>query len=148
MLWEQGRTEVKVVRCRLMLEAFLPLRAIMISSLGLLPRAISGSHKCTTARVCGQQMAQGCHWWPSRCLRGILPPESCWSRWPVLPYRAIVCSMPELLLRALYGFIALWQPGSELTSVVPVATEGCVVWFATWNHIGTHGPCCIWTIQL
>ena len=58
LLWEQGRTEVKVVRCRLMLEAFLPLRAIMISSLGLLPRAISGSHESTTARA--QQMAQGC----------------------------------------------------------------------------------------
>lgn len=60
MLWEQGRTEVKVVRCRLMLEAFLPLRAFVISSLGLLPRAISGSHESTTARVCCQQMAHGC----------------------------------------------------------------------------------------
>lgn len=84
----------------------------------------------------------GCHWWPSGCLRSILPLESCWSKWPVLPYGAIVCSRPELLLRAMYGSIALWQPGSELISVVPVATEDCAVSWCLICHLEPYWyPC-------
>lgn len=39
---------------------------------------------------------------------------------------ALVLSRPRLLLKTMPGSMALGQPGSELTSVAPVAIKGCV----------------------
>lgn len=51
----------------------------------------------------------------------------------------MLLSRPELLLRGLFGSVALQQPGAESTSVTPVAAEGCAV---AQGLIGYLAPCC------
>lgn len=45
------------------------------------------------------------------------------SKEPVLPHNFMVTSGSILLPRAIYGSVALQQPGSVLISVTPVATN-------------------------
>lgn len=45
----------------------------------------------------------------------------------MLPHKTVVLSRPRLQYRTMSGSVAQHLPGSELISVVPVITKGCVV---------------------
>lgn len=66
-----------------------------------------------------------CNLWLCWCLRAVLPPCPCSSRWPVLPDEVMVLSWSRLLLWVMSGGMIQKQTGSVLMSVTPGATVGC-----------------------
>ena len=104
----------------LMLVACLP-PATEVTSVGLLPRAISGSmivlqpgsvltpmtHLTTKAMV----MLRGLdhHLWPFWYPRAVPPLVPCGSEWPVLPLGDLMTTGFGLLPGAMSGFMALQQ---------------------------------------
>ena len=113
-MWEtclpHGAME-KVVRSRL-LEASWPLTAMTMPRLCCCQGPCLGSWSYHSQALCGYSWSMlqparrdsqclGCHVWPCRYPRTMLLLETCCSRWPELPPRAMVSSGPQQLSRVI-----------------------------------------------